>query len=937
MIDYKSTLNLPETKFPMKGKLVHREPEILKRWNDDNLYQIIRENKKGKKIFILHDGPPYANGQIHIGHCVNKILKDIVIKSKGMSGYNSPYIPGWDCHGLPIEHKIEQMIGKPGDKVSYANFRTLCRKFAYEQIEKQKVDFMRLGILGNWNNPYLTMNFETEANIIRVLGKFIKNGYLYKGTKPVHWCIDCCSSLAEAEVEYHDNISSSIDVMFKCVDPDIISKIFKISQVVNPISLVIWTTTPWTIPANRAIAVNPEFYYQLIKADDLFLILAKDLLLTSLERIGIRDWTILGECKGKQLELKNFKNPFFNNYSPVVLSEHVTRDIGTGAVHIAPSHGMDDYIVSKKYGIKNINLIGPDGYYLAGIHPLLDNIKIFQSNTIIIDLLKNKNLLLSNKDFSHNYPHCWRHKTPIIFRTTPQWFIDMDHKKLRIESLNKIRNVKWVPSWGQSCMESMLLNRPDWCISRQRLWGVPIPLFIHKETEQLHPDTLNIIEKVASLVEKHGIQIWWDLDSGILIKETNDYLKVCDVLDVWFDSGSTILSVVETRPDFLNSQPDMYLEGLDQYRGWFMSSLVISTALNNTVPYREVVTQSFTVDGKGRKMSKSLGNVISPKNIIKKFGADILRLWVASTDYSSEMTISDDILQCSSEYYRRIRNTIRFLLANLNDFNPKENLIKKDNMILIDKWAIGRAQAAQKDIVSFYEKYDFHNVVQRLMYFCSIEMSSFYLDIIKDRLYTIQANNTSRRSCQTALWHIIEALVRWIEPILSFTADEVWSYLVGDRSKYIFTEEWYKGLFSLSKDDILDDHYWNDLIKIRSEVNKVIEQARKNKLIGSSLEANIKLYIGLDLYKKLQFLGHELKFVFLTSSIQILDYKFATNKAYQSEIFKDLKIEFYKAEGEKCSRCWHYTKDIGTNSNYPEICNRCIENIVGKGEERKFV
>ncbi|PPI86581.1 isoleucine--tRNA ligase [Candidatus Pantoea edessiphila] len=936
MIDYKSTLNLPKTNFPMKGNLIHKEPEILKRWHDSNLYEILRKVKKGKKRFILHDGPPYANGQIHIGHAVNKILKDIIIKSKGMSDYDAPYIPGWDCHGLPIEHKIEQIFGKPGKELSFLNFRNLCRDFANEQVERQKVDFIRLGVLGNWKDPYLTMNFETEANTIRVLGKLVRKGYVYKGEKPVHWCIDCRSSLAEAEVEYYDKISSSIDVMFKFINSDMICRIFNISQVINsPISLVVWTTTPWTIPANCAISLHPEFCYQLIKSNNLFLIFAKNLTENSLKRIGISEWTVLGECMGKQLEFKNVQHPIFNNISQVVLSEHVTLNMGTGAVHIAPSHGMDDYYICKKYNIENVNLVGPDGLYLKGTHVLLDNINVFEGNNIVINLLKNKGALLSHKNFSHQYPHCWRHKTPILFRTTPQWFIDMDHKELRNKSLQTIKGVKWIPSWGQSCMESMLSNRPDWCISRQRTWGVPIPLFVNKKTGVLHPDTNSIIEKIALLVEKYGIQVWWDLDPNNFITQPGDYFKVTDVLDVWFDSGSTIFSVVSTRLDLRDKQTDMYLEGLDQYRGWFMSSLVISSALSNRAPYRQVLTQCFTVDGNGRKMSKSIGNVISPEKVIEKFGADILRLWVASSDYSNEMTISDSILQCSADVYRRIRNFIRFLLANLNDFNPIVNLVKSDDMLILDRWAVSRAYEAQKDIINFYEEYDFHNVIQRLMSFCSIEMNSFYFDIVKDRLYTMKKNSVARRSCQTALWHIIEAFVRWIAPILPFTSDETWSYLLGNRSSHIFIETWYTNLLNLSEYDILGNKYWSNLIKIKSDVNKVIEIARKDKIIGSSLEADIKFYVNGELFNKLQILGRELKFVFLISDFQILDYELASNQAYQSEIFENLKIEFYKAKGQKCPRCWNY--NVKNNISNIDICDRCYLNITKNGEERKFV
>ncbi|MBK4775612.1 isoleucine--tRNA ligase [Candidatus Pantoea edessiphila] len=938
MIDYKSTLNLPKTNFPMKGNLFSTETEILNHWNNDNLYQVVREAKKGRKLFILHDGPPYANGQIHIGHAVNKILKDIIIKSKGLSGYDAPYIPGWDCHGLPIEHKIEQIVGRPGgNQASYANFRKLCRDFASEQVTKQKTDFIRLGVIGNWDYPYLTMNFKTEADIIRVLGKIISEGYLYRDLKPVHWCIDCCSSLAEAEVEYIDKISPAIDVMFKSINTNLICDIFGLKQQIDFVYLVIWTTTPWTIPANCAIALHPEFYYQLIKTKDLFLIIAKDLLESSLKRIGVNEWIILGECKGKQLEFKKFQNPIFDAVAPIILSNHITLDAGTGAVHIAPSHGVEDYFVAKKYGINNINIISPDGLYLKGTHPFLDNINIFKGNNIVINLLKNNNALLSNENISHSYPHCWRHKTPIIFQTTPQWFIDMNHKNLRVKLLKKVKNVNWIPNWGQRCIESMILNRPDWCISRQRIWGVPITLFIHKETQQLHPDTLDIIEKISLLIEKYGIQTWWDLDPETFIREPNNYLKVTDTLDVWFDSGSTICTIVGTRSDFRNKQPDMYLEGLDQFRGWFMSSLIISTVINNKAPFRQVLTQCFAVDCKGRKMSKSIGNVISPKDVIKKFGADVLRFWVAATDYSTEMNISDSILNYSVDSYRKIRNSVRFILANLHDFNSEVDLVSPNDMLILDKWAVGRAQNVQKDIISLYDKYEFHTIIKRLIYFCSVEMSSFYFDIIKDRQYTMKRNSPERRSCQTALWHIIEALVRWIAPILSFTADEIWNHLLGDRTKYVFADQWYKNLFGLSDNDILNDNYWKDIINIRSEVNKVIEQARKNKFIGSSLEADVKLYVGPKLYEQLGMLGQELKFVLLTSNVQILKYKYSSKVAYKSEIFKDLNIECYKAEGDKCPRCWHYTKNIQNIAPYIGICNRCHSNLIGNGEKRKFV
>ncbi|MGC0947165.1 isoleucine--tRNA ligase [Pantoea agglomerans] len=937
MSDYKSTLNLPETGFPMRGDLAKREPGMLQRWYADNLYGIIREAKKGKKTFILHDGPPYANGSIHIGHSVNKILKDIIVKSKGMAGYDSPYVPGWDCHGLPIEHKVEQMIGKPGEKVTAAEFREACRKYAAEQVEGQKADFIRLGVLGDWDRPYLTMDFGTEANIIRALSKIIGNGHLHKGAKPVHWCLDCRSALAEAEVEYYDKTSPSIDVMFNAIDADAVRQAFGVAQVNGPISLVIWTTTPWTLPANRAISLNAEFEYELLQIDGRALILAKDLVESVMKRAGVSEWQVLGECKGAALELQKFQHPFLALESLVVLGEHVTLEAGTGAVHTAPGHGPDDYVIGQKYGIETANPVGPDGRYLPGTYPTLDGVNVFKANDMIVELLKEKGALLHVEKLLHSYPHCWRHKTPIIFRATPQWFISMDQKGLRAQSLKEIKGVQWIPDWGQARIESMVANRPDWCISRQRTWGVPMALFVHKESEELHPDTLALMEKVAQRVEQEGIQAWWDLDPRELMGDDADhYVKVPDTLDVWFDSGSTSYSVVDARPEFGGHAPDLYLEGSDQHRGWFMSSLMISTAMKGKAPYRQVLTHGFTVDGQGRKMSKSIGNTVAPQDVMNKLGADILRLWVASTDYSGEMAVSDEILKRSADAYRRIRNTARFLLANLSGFNPATDLVKPEEMVVVDRWAVGRAQAAQADIVASYENYDFHEVIQRLMQFCSIEMGSFYLDIIKDRQYTAKGDGLARRSCQTALWHIVEALVRWMAPIMSFTADEIWGYLPGERAQYVFTEEWYQGLFGLAEDEALNDAYWAELLKVRGEVNKVIEQARADKRIGGALEATVTLYADPELAAKLQALGNELRFVLLTSGAQVADYALANDEAQQSELLKGLKIALHKAEGEKCQRCWHYTTDVGQNPEHAEVCGRCYTNVAGDGEQREF-
>ncbi|HGE8437994.1 TPA: isoleucine--tRNA ligase [Serratia marcescens] len=937
MSDYKNTLNLPETGFPMRGDLAKREPGMLQRWYEQDLYGIIRTAKKGKKTFILHDGPPYANGSIHIGHSVNKILKDIIIKSKGMAGFDSPYVPGWDCHGLPIELKVEQLYGKPGEKLTAAEFRQKCREYAAEQVEGQKKDFIRLGVLGDWDRPYLTMDFKTEANIIRALGKIISNGHLLKGAKPVHWCTDCGSSLAEAEVEYYDKTSPSIDVSFHAADAAAVAAKFGVSHFNGAISLVIWTTTPWTLPANRAISLHPDFTYQLVQVDGQCLILAAELVESVMKRAGITEWTVLGSCKGADLELLRFKHPFMDFDVPAILGEHVTLDAGTGAVHTAPGHGPDDFVIGQKYGLEVANPVGPNGCYLTGTYPLLDGKFVFKANDLIVDLLREKGALLHVEKFLHSYPCCWRHKTPIIFRATPQWFISMDQKGLRQQSLEEIKGVQWIPDWGQARIEMMVANRPDWCISRQRTWGVPMSLFVHKETEQLHPRTVELMEEVAKRVEQDGIQAWWDLDAAdILGAEAADYVKVPDTLDVWFDSGSTHASVVDVRPEFNGHGADMYLEGSDQHRGWFMSSLMISTAMKGKAPYKEVLTHGFTVDGQGRKMSKSIGNTVSPQDVMNKLGGDILRLWVASTDYTGEIAVSDEILKRSADSYRRIRNTARFLLANLNGFEPSTDCVAPEDMVVLDRWAVGRALAAQQDIEQAYANYDFHEVVQRLMQFCSVEMGSFYLDIIKDRQYTAKSDSVARRSCQTALYHIVEALVRWMAPIMSFTADEIWGFMPGKRAQYVFTEEWYDGLFGLAEGEPMNDAFWAELLKVRGEVNKVLEQARADKRLGGSLEAAVTLYADSELAARLNSLQDELRFVLLTSAASVAPLAEAPADAQASELLKGLKIAFSTAPGEKCSRCWHYTTDIGLVAEHADICGRCVSNVAGDGEKRNF-
>lgn len=936
MSDYKNTLNLPETEFPMRGNLAQREPQMLARWTEQDLYGAVRQAKAGKKPFILHDGPPYANGSIHIGHSVNKILKDIIVKSKGLQGYDSPYIPGWDCHGLPIELKVEAKIGKPGVKVSPAEFRAACRVYAQQQIDAQKADFIRLGVLGDWDNPYLTMDFATEANTIRALSKVIANGHLHKGAKPVHWCTDCGSALAEAEVEYEDKRSPAIDVRFSAVDETAVAARFDCvagHTGQGPLSVVIWTTTPWTLPANRGVALHEELNYALVQVEGEQaerLIIAADLVKDVMDRAGIQRYHNLGYCSGKALELQRFSHPFYDFSVPIVLGEHVTLESGTGAVHTAPGHGQEDFIVAQQYHLEVANPVGGNGVYLPDTE-LFAGQHVFKANDSVVEILKERGALLHHEAYYHSYPHCWRHKTPIIFRATPQWFISMDQAGLRAQALAEIKQVQWVPEWGQNRIEAMVENRPDWCISRQRTWGVPLALFVHKDTQELHPRTAELMEQVALRVETEGIQAWWDLDSTELLgEEADQYEKVLDTLDVWFDSGSTHSTVVDIRPEFNGHSADMYLEGSDQHRGWFMSSLMLSTAMKGEAPYRQVLTHGFTVDGDGRKMSKSVGNVVSPQQVMNKLGADILRLWVASTDYSGEMTVSDEILKRSADAYRRIRNTARFLLANLNGFDPATDIVAPDDMVLIDRWAVGRAQAIQQEIVQAYDEYNFHVVTQKLMQFCSIEMGSFYLDVIKDRQYTAKADGLARRSCQTALYYIAEALVRWMAPIMSFTADEIWNQLPGKRAPFVFTEEFYDGLFGLANDEVLNDAYWAELLKVRQAVNKALETARKEKVIGGALEADITLFVDENLATNLGKLGPELRFVLLTSSVTVKPLPEASTAAVDTEL-PGLKVLVAKSAEEKCGRCWHHVPDLNAG-----ICPRCESNISGDGETRRF-
>ncbi len=941
MSEYKDTLNLPETGFPMRGNLAKREPEMLKRWYKEDLYGEIRKAKKGKKSFILHDGPPYANGDIHIGHALNKILKDIIIKSKTLSGFDAPYIPGWDCHGLPIELMVEKKVGKPGQKVSAAEFREKCREYASGQVEGQKESFKRLGILGEWDKPYRTMDFATEANIIRALGKIATNGHLVKGFKPVHWCTECGSALAEAEVEYKNKMSPSIDVRFKAVNEEEVLAKFGLNKDNGghgDLSVVIWTTTPWTLPANRAVCMREDLEYVLIQVEGdnpERIIVAAELEKEVLERYGFSEYSNLGFTKGADLELTRYQHPFYDFDVPAILGDHVTTDSGTGVVHTAPGHGQEDFVVGQKYGLEVANPVGSNGVFLPDTE-LFAGQHVFKANPNVVEVLKERGALVHYSEFEHSYPHCWRHKTPIIFRATPQWFISMDQSGLRAQALEAIKGVHWMPEWGQNRIESMVEGRPEWCISRQRTWGTPIALFVHKETAELHPDSLELIEKVAKLVEQKGIQAWWDLDPAELLgADADKYEKVMDTLDVWFDSGVTHYSVVDNREEFHGNEPDMYLEGSDQHRGWFQSSLITGVAMKGKAPYKQVLTHGFVVDGEGRKMSKSIGNVVAPKDVTNKLGADILRLWVASTDYTGEVAVSDEILKHSADAYRRIRNTSRFFLANLSGFNPETDLVAAEDMVALDRWAVGRAYAAQQDIIKAYDEYNTHEVMQRLMHFCSIEMGSFYLDIIKDRQYTAKRGGHAQRSCQTALYYIVEALVRWMAPIMSFTADEIWNELPGQRGKFVFADEWYEGLFSLSEEEPMNDAFWNEIQHVRGAVNKLLESARAEKIIGGSLQAEVTLYANDALTQTLNKLEDELRFVLLTSKATVKPLAEKSSAAHETEV-DGLAVEVVASQAQKCERCWHYTDDVGTIAGHEHICGRCVSNVEGDGEVRHF-
>ncbi|MFZ9478168.1 MAG: isoleucine--tRNA ligase [Steroidobacteraceae bacterium] len=931
MSDYKQSINLPQTDFPMKADLAQREPAFVARWQSEDTYGELRRIAEGRPRFVLHDGPPYANGTIHIGHALNKILKDIIVKSRTLDGFDAPYIPGWDCHGLPIEHAVEKKVGRPGGKLDVNAFRAACRAFAEEQVAQQRDDFQRLGVLGDWQRPYRTMDPAYEAQQLRAFGRIVRNGHLYKGAKPVHWCLDCRSALAEAEVEYEDKTSPAIDVAFRAADPAAflarIGASPSSAESTTAPAIVIWTTTPWTLPANEAVALGAEIDYVLIDTPanesrpPRSLVIAEGLLAQVAARFGFAsaEVQVRARFRGASLEGAMLQHPFLaDKQVPVIVGDHVTLDAGTGAVHTAPAHGQEDFVVGQRYGLPVRNPVGGEGRFLPGT-PLVEGLKIDEGGQKLIELMRESGALVHHEPYRHSYPHCWRHKTPVIFRATPQWFISMDQQGLRARALEHIKHVVWTPAWGEQRITGMIEKRPDWCISRQRTWGVPIPLFVHKVSGELHPKTEQLIERAAERVEQGGIEAWFALDpQEWLGAEAAEYDKVTDVMDVWADSGLSFECVAAARPE-IAGPVDLYLEGSDQHRGWFHSSLLMSEALYERAPYKGVLTHGFTVDDKGRKMSKSLGNVIAPQKVMQTLGADVLRLWVSTTDYANEMSVSDEILKRTSDAYRRIRNTARFLLGNLHGFDPATDAVAPAQMVALDRWAVQRAAALQTEIIEAYRTYQFHGVYQRVHNFCVADLGGCYLDVLKDRLYTSPTRSLARRSAQTAMWHIAEAMVRWLAPVLSFTAEEIWSYLPGTRPRSVFHAIWHV-LPSMPDCDI----DWDALLALRSEVARELERLREAGSIGAPLEAEVDIECPPGEYARLAALGDELRFFLITSAARVVANPESTAR----------RITVRPTEAPKCVRCWHRRDDVGAHAEHPLICARCVSNVAGEGETR---
>ena len=947
MADYKQTINLPKTDFPMKADLAQREPKMLERWEREGTYAQLREVARGRPRFVLHDGPPYANGAIHIGHAVNKILKDIIVKSRGLDGFDAPYVPGWDCHGLPIELAVEKKHGRPGGKLDATQFRAACRQFAAEQVALQRTDFKRLGVLGDWERPYLTMDPQYEAQQIRAFGRIVRNGHLYKGAKPVHWCLDCRSALAEAEVEYEEKNSTAVDVPFTVVDRAEFARRIGVPSVpaaVGRAAAVIWTTTPWTLPANEAVALGAELDYAVYEvprtgepgagAPD-WLVLAEGLAEACLVRYGASLATarVVARFQGAALEGLKLQHPFLPREVPVIVGEHVTLETGTGAVHTAPAHGQEDFVVGQRYGLPVRNPVAGDGRFVEGT-PLFAGLKVEEAVPAIVEQLRTRDRLLAAAKYVHSYPHCWRHKTPVIFRATPQWFISMDQQGLRANALRDIKGVEWTPDWGEQRITGMIENRPDWCISRQRTWGVPIPLFVHRQSGELHPRTVELIDQVAERVAVGGIDAWFALEAAELLgAEAANYEKVTDVMDVWADSGLSFECVGASRPE-VGQPADLYLEGSDQHRGWFHSSLLMSEALNARAPYRGVLTHGFTVDDKGRKMSKSLGNVIAPQKVMQSLGADVLRLWVASTDYANEISVSDEILKRMSDSYRRMRNTFRFLLGNLAGFDPARDSVPVAQMVALDQWALSRARELQDEVIAAYRSYDFHLIYQKVHNFCVVDLGGCYLDVTKDRLYTMGLSNLARRSAQTAMWHVAEAMVRWLAPVLSFTCEEVWSHLPGARAASVMHATWH-GIPAPSPTAI----DWPALLALRAEVLRELERLREAGQIGATLQAEVELLCTPEAAAIAGALGDELRFLLITSAARVTTLAVgadAPDGTVAAASRAGVWIRAVPGQAPKCVRCWHQRVDVGQDPRHPELCLRCVSNVEGPGETRRY-
>jgi isoleucyl-tRNA synthetase len=918
-MDYRNTLNLPKTEFPMRANLAKREPEFLKRWEADGIHGKLVEQAKERAKYILHDGPPYANGNIHIGTALNKILKDIIVKSKFMAGFNSHYVPGWDCHGLPVEHEVEKSLGKKKTELSTVDIRKLCRDYATKFINIQRDEFKRLGVFGEWENPYLTMNFRYQATIVREFGKFLLNGSVYKGKKPVHWCPTCKTALAEAEVKYEDHRSPSIYVKFRMIStPSILEKEDKVEG--KPIYVIIWTTTPWTIPANLAIALHPDFTYVAVDIGKEIYILAEGLLETAMEKFKIGNYKVIEKFSGKRLEGLKARHPLYDRESLLILAPYVTLDIGTGCVHTAPGHGQEDYETGVQYGLDIYSPVDDDGRFTKDVAFFAGQF-VFDANAAVSKKLAEVGALLKEEIMVHSYPHCWRTNDPIIFRATEQWFISMEKTGLRKNALRSINEVTWIPPWGRDRIYGMIENRPDWCVSRQRAWGIPITVFYCSSCKQSLA-TQESIEHVAKLFEKRGADVWFEEEAIDLLPAGtqcpacggNQFTKETDILDVWFDSGVSYAAVLESRPE-LQFPASLYLEGSDQHRGWFHSSLLTSVGTRGHAPYGSVLTHGFVVDGEGKKMSKSAGNVIAPEEVINKLGADVLRLWVSAEDYKDDIKISDEILKRLADAYFRIRNTYRFLLGNLYDFNPEKDRIPFKDLYEIDRWALHRFQKLISRVKEAYERFEFHVVYHSVQNFCAVEMSSTYLDILKDRLYTFPGNSLGRRSAQTALFEILDGLTRLMAPILSFTAEEVWQYLPkrpGDA------ESVHLVAFPEMKSEYLDDglsERWEHLWEIRAVVTKALEEARKEKKIGLSLDAQVHLHLPQKDFQFLRSYEKELKSIFIVSSVTL----------HQNE--KGVRIEVLPADGGKCERCWNYDVSVGKDSKHPEACGRCVESL----------